>query len=135
MLIKLRKDWMMFWLSKHSTWSRTRDFEVTTRQWGLSQTFSLVPGEDDDDHDDVNNKRKLTYLPSVSISSSIWYKGHWMSVSREQVRDKVWYRTEERLKIRLVIFVLPKPYDLMPISAAASWPDRTTSSMSFFSTP
>jgi hypothetical protein len=79
-------EWMIYWLSNHSSWCNTRDFEVSTNQWGLDQSFSLVPGEEVEDFTD--NKHTLTYLPSVSTTSNLWYKGHWMTVHREQTQGR-----------------------------------------------
>ncbi|KAL6300904.1 P-loop containing nucleoside triphosphate hydrolase protein [Sparassis latifolia] len=81
-------NWILFWLSKHPTWSKARRIEVTTRDFDLNSDLM-----EDDDED-----RQMTYIPSLSSKYSLWYKGHYMTVSRSEVQNGTW-RTKERVEI------------------------------------
>ncbi|KAF4569632.1 hypothetical protein EYR40_008610 [Pleurotus pulmonarius] len=75
-------DWMMVWLSKQKTWNKARQYQVSTKSFGLDNLAIAIPG-DDDEHTG-NSSRKLAYLPSTSSSYSLWYKRHWITVSRQR---------------------------------------------------
>jgi mitochondrial chaperone BCS1 len=94
---------MMFWLSKHTSWTKAREVEVSTRQFGLNTSAVKVEGEDDDL---LNvSGRKLSYLPTVSNTHSLWHNGFWITVNRLQEKTGWYGRTEETLQIRLVILL------------------------------
>lgn len=104
-------DWILFWLSKHPKWSEcvksihmplfdntfleeARIIDVTTRNFGLHSPAIAVNSEDDDER----NGRKLCYLPSFSRTYSLWYKHHYLSVTRTQTHDGL-YTNKEVLQI------------------------------------
>ncbi|CAL1714276.1 unnamed protein product [Somion occarium] len=89
-------NWIMFWLSKHPKWGKARTLEVSTRSFGLSSAAVTVDGEGDCD-----SNRKLSYLPSVSESYSLWHKHRYMTVIREKSQDG-FYRTVETLQIKIL---------------------------------
>ncbi|KAJ7309949.1 hypothetical protein DFH08DRAFT_974552 [Mycena albidolilacea] len=66
-------DWMMVWLSKQPSWASARDIEISTRTFGLNASAIMVPGEEDDNNLSLLDSRKLAYLPSASLSYSLWY--------------------------------------------------------------
>ncbi|KIK01466.1 hypothetical protein K443DRAFT_564872 [Laccaria amethystina LaAM-08-1] len=92
-------DWVMVWLSKQPSWSQTRNVQISTRNFNLQSNAILIEGEDEDPMAAVvKNDRKLTYLPSVSSTFSMWYKRRWVRVTRN-IRDGYYGRREESLEL------------------------------------
>ncbi|KAJ4474945.1 P-loop containing nucleoside triphosphate hydrolase protein [Lentinula aciculospora] len=85
-------DWLMHWLSKQPAWGRSREFEITTRsvgRHGLTQTTTgdLEEEEDEDDDDALihgRRKRKVAFMPSVDTTHTIYYRGHWLRITRSK---------------------------------------------------
>ncbi|KAH7910476.1 P-loop containing nucleoside triphosphate hydrolase protein [Hygrophoropsis aurantiaca] len=84
-------DWLMHWLSKQPAWGRSREFEITTRtvsRNGLTQstTGDLEEEEEVDDDDDSlvhgRRKRKISFMPSLDTTHTIYYRGHWLRITR-----------------------------------------------------
>ncbi|KAF8892220.1 P-loop containing nucleoside triphosphate hydrolase protein [Infundibulicybe gibba] len=90
-------DWMMVWLSKQPSWANVREVQVSTQTFGLNSTAVLVPGEEDA----LNGGRRIAYFPSVSTTYSLWYKGHWMNVSRMRTTG-AYHRQGETLRISIL---------------------------------
>ncbi|KAH7921236.1 P-loop containing nucleoside triphosphate hydrolase protein [Leucogyrophana mollusca] len=72
-------QWMIIWLAKHQSWRAARNVQISTASFGLSSPAVLLPGEDSES---TVNSRKLSYLPALSQSYTMWYKRHWMRVTR-----------------------------------------------------
>lgn len=90
-----------------------RIVDVTTRSFGLNSPAVSVGGEDDEDQG-----RKLCYLPSFSRTYSLWYKGHYISITRSQSNDGYYGSTRESLQIESVFTHVPRePYTHVPIAA------------------
>jgi len=71
-------DWMMFWLSKQPAWARSKDLSTTTMgSFGIG-SHELVEGEADD-----NSRRRITFMPSYGCSVSLWYRGHYIRLTRD----------------------------------------------------
>ncbi|CAL1714014.1 unnamed protein product [Somion occarium] len=99
-------DWLMHWLSKvgrlahfaiqrnvcHYTqqpaWGRSREFDITTRtvnRHGLTQSTSGDLEDDEDDESEdlaTRRKRKVAIIPSVDTTHTIYYRGHWLRITR-----------------------------------------------------
>ncbi|KAG7443986.1 P-loop containing nucleoside triphosphate hydrolase protein [Guyanagaster necrorhizus] len=82
-------DWLMHWLSKQPAWGRSREFEITTRSTGrngLTQSTTGDLDEDEDDEDDAlvhgRRKRKVAFMPSIDTTHTIYYRGHWLRITR-----------------------------------------------------
>ncbi|KAJ7089741.1 P-loop containing nucleoside triphosphate hydrolase protein [Mycena belliarum] len=82
-------DWLMHWLSKQPAWGRSREFEITTRSVGRngmndSTAGDLEEEEEDDDSSLVHGrrKRKVAFMPSVDSVHSLYYRGHWLKITR-----------------------------------------------------
>ncbi|ETW78832.1 AAA ATPase [Heterobasidion irregulare TC 32-1] len=84
-------DWLMHWLSKQPAWGRSREFEITTRTIGRngltqSTTGDLEEEEVDGDEDDElvhgRRKRKVAFMPSLDTTHTIYYRGHWLRITR-----------------------------------------------------
>ncbi|EGN97067.1 hypothetical protein SERLA73DRAFT_111855 [Serpula lacrymans var. lacrymans S7.3] len=86
-------DWLMHWLSKQPAWGRSREFEITTRTVGRSGITQTTTGdleeeddvEEDDDSDALvhgRRKRKVAFMPSLDTTHTIYYRGHWLRITR-----------------------------------------------------
>ncbi|KAF8196836.1 hypothetical protein K438DRAFT_1585915 [Mycena galopus ATCC 62051] len=85
-------DWfvsrLMHWLSKQPAWGRSREFEITTRSAGrISGLNETTAGdlEDEDDDDELvhgTRKRKVAFQPSIDTTHTIYYRGHWLRITR-----------------------------------------------------
>ncbi|KIK56980.1 hypothetical protein GYMLUDRAFT_247260 [Collybiopsis luxurians FD-317 M1] len=82
-------DWLMHWLSKQPAWGRSREFEITTRSAGrhsLTQNTTGDLEEEEDDNELVHGrrKRKVAFMPSVDTTHTIYYRGHWLRITRSK---------------------------------------------------
>ncbi|EAU90741.2 hypothetical protein CC1G_04010 [Coprinopsis cinerea okayama7 len=81
-------DWLMHWLSKQPAWGRSREFDITTRAVGRNSLAQSTAGdlEEDEDEDDGlvhgRRKRKVQFMPSVDTTHTIYYRGHWLRITR-----------------------------------------------------
>lgn len=82
-------DWIMHWLSKQPSWGRSREFDITTRTAGrmqAQQSGDVEEEEDEEDEDDQlvhgRRKRKVAFMPSVDTTHTIYYRGHWLRITR-----------------------------------------------------
>ncbi|CAE6373298.1 unnamed protein product [Rhizoctonia solani] len=104
-------DWVMHWLSKQPAWSRAREFEITTRNADSSRLGVKTPTDQefeedeefglvDDDEQLVHGrrKRKVALTPSADTTHNIYYRGHWLRITRTSSRDG----TRGELKISVV---------------------------------
>ncbi|KAF7308897.1 Mitochondrial chaperone BCS1 [Mycena kentingensis (nom. inval.)] len=93
-------DWMMLWLSKQSSFGAAREVEVSTRTFGLNTNAIVVPGEEDDLS--LLSSRKLAYLPSASLTYSMWYRRRYLTVTRVQAQTGYYGQKEETLQISIL---------------------------------
>ncbi|KAF8513009.1 P-loop containing nucleoside triphosphate hydrolase protein [Hysterangium stoloniferum] len=85
-------DWLMHWLSKHPAWGRSREFEITTRSAGRLSLNQSTTGDLEDDEDAPEDealvhgrrKRKVAFMPSLNTTHTIYYRGHWLRITRGQ---------------------------------------------------
>ncbi|KAJ6485817.1 P-loop containing nucleoside triphosphate hydrolase protein [Mycena sanguinolenta] len=83
-------DWLMHWLSKQPAWGRSREFEITTRSAGRAGLTDATAGdleeEDEDDGTLVHGrrKRKVAFQPSIDTTHTIYYRGHWLRITRSK---------------------------------------------------
>lgn len=84
-------DWLMHWLSKQPAWGRSREFEITTRtvsRSGITQSTTGDLDEEDVDDEDEDallhgrKKRKVAFIPSLDTTHTIYYRGHWLRITR-----------------------------------------------------
>ncbi|KAJ7504274.1 P-loop containing nucleoside triphosphate hydrolase protein [Mycena galericulata] len=94
-------DWMMVWLSKQPSWAKAREVEISTRTFGLNTSAIMVPGEEEDNNLSLLASRKLAYLPSASLSYSLWYHRRYMSITRVQAQTGYYGQKEETLQISI----------------------------------
>ncbi|KAF9256975.1 P-loop containing nucleoside triphosphate hydrolase protein [Marasmius fiardii PR-910] len=80
-------DWLMHWLSKQPAWGRSREFDITTRSVknGLGQSTAGDLEEEEEEDDTLVNgrrKRKVAFMPSIDTTHTIYYRGHWLRITR-----------------------------------------------------
>ncbi|THH29281.1 hypothetical protein EUX98_g4901 [Antrodiella citrinella] len=82
-------DWLMHWLSKQPAWGRSREFDITTRsvsRHGLTQSTSGdLDEEEEEETEEISTgrrKRKVAIIPSVDTTHTIYYRGHWLRITR-----------------------------------------------------
>lgn len=83
-------DWLMHWLSKQPAWGRSREFEITTRTVGRNGLTQSTTGdlEEEDEEEDEDalvhgrRKRKVAFMPSIDTTHTIYYRGHWLRITR-----------------------------------------------------
>jgi chaperone BCS1 len=81
--------WVMMWLSKQPAWTQAKELSISTRSFGVGAAAVTVEGEEDD-----NAQRKIRFFPSFGCSASLWYKGHYLHLTRHQVQDGPFYIKE-----------------------------------------
>ena len=86
----------MVWLSKQSAWTQAKGLSISSRTFGTGVRAVLVEGEADSD-----TKPTIRFLPSYDCLASLWYRGHYVRLSRSQIPDG--YYVKEVLTIKLVI--------------------------------
>jgi len=98
-------DWIMHWLSKQTAWSRSREFDITTLQMTRGNMSDTTAGDLDDQDEDGElshgkKQKKVTFLPTYDTTHTIYYKGHWLRITRCQ-RTTDWGKCQE-IKISVV---------------------------------
>ncbi|KAI1786997.1 P-loop containing nucleoside triphosphate hydrolase protein [Ganoderma leucocontextum] len=104
-------DWLMHWLSKQPAWGRSREFDITTRsvsRHGLSQKTTGDIDDEQEEEDDESSefaqgggrRRKVAIVPSMDTTHTIYYRGHWLRITRtKRFQD---YGSCAELKISVV---------------------------------
>ncbi|OBZ73585.1 putative mitochondrial chaperone BCS1-B [Grifola frondosa] len=90
-------NWMLFWLSKHPSFSRARSVQVSTRTFGLNAPTLPIAGQEDE----KDGSRRMSFLPSMATTYGIWYKRRYVTITRDQVNDGAYY-TKETLSISIM---------------------------------
>lgn len=91
----------MVWLSKQPSWAKARNVEITTHSYGVNASAIELIGPNMPGLDDDNNvSRKLTYLPSLSTTYTLWYKRRYMTITRTEKEQTAWGRGSKTLHIR-----------------------------------
>ncbi|KAG6833139.1 hypothetical protein H0H87_010853 [Tephrocybe sp. NHM501043] len=60
---------------------KTRDMQITTRVSGGNSPAVVLEGEEDNSVF-LKSSRKISYLPTASLTYSLWYKRRWMTITR-----------------------------------------------------
>ncbi|KAH9918672.1 P-loop containing nucleoside triphosphate hydrolase protein [Fomitopsis serialis] len=84
--------WMLYWLSRNPIWNEARTIAVSTRSFGLDA---------DEDEDSSSSLGQVSYLPSLESTYNIWYRGHYVTVSREERSENQW-SSKETLRIQIL---------------------------------
>jgi chaperone BCS1 len=99
-------DWLMHWLAKQPAWGRSREFEITTRSVnrnGITQSTTGDLDEEEEEDDSLvhgRKKRKVAFMPSLDTTHTIYYRGHWLRITRTKRYDD--YHHGCSLKISVV---------------------------------
>lgn len=81
------------------TIEKSRDVQISTQTYGAKSSSITLDGEDNYSSQ-FKSYRKLSYLPSLSVTYSLWYKGCYMNIIRTQQETR-WYGDKENtLQIR-----------------------------------
>ncbi|KAH9034637.1 P-loop containing nucleoside triphosphate hydrolase protein [Lactarius pseudohatsudake] len=86
-------DWQVrsITLTRQPAWGRSREFEITTRSVGRNQLNQSTTGdldeeemdeEDENELDHGRRKRKVAFMPSPDTNHTIYYRGHWLKITR-----------------------------------------------------
>ncbi|KAI0072292.1 P-loop containing nucleoside triphosphate hydrolase protein [Panus rudis PR-1116 ss-1] len=86
-------EWIMHWLSLQTKWNAARTVDVRIKPPGSARRRGLTEVQETDSN-------KLRYIPSVSESYSLWYKGYYMVLTRER-NDVGFHHFEEGLKLSI----------------------------------
>lgn len=71
-------DWMMMWLSKRPEWTSARELSISTHSFGVGALATLIEGEAED-----HSQNKIRFLPSHGRLTSLWYRSHYIRLSRD----------------------------------------------------
>ncbi|KAG9313108.1 P-loop containing nucleoside triphosphate hydrolase protein [Chiua virens] len=89
-------QWIMLWLSKQPSWKGARNVQVST------SNFDLHAVQMDSSEDTSAHSRNVTYLPAVSESYTLWYRYHWMRVTRSIESHRGGWSTRETLTLSIM---------------------------------
>lgn len=92
-------SWMMFWLSSLPQWRRFRDFSVSTNDFDLGGD-AVTLYENEEEYQQQRRKRSVRYLPSYTTSYGMWYKGRYVTVSRNKEESR-WSMDKSTLTITI----------------------------------
>ncbi|KAF8448907.1 P-loop containing nucleoside triphosphate hydrolase protein [Boletus edulis BED1] len=90
-------QWIMHWLSEQPSWKGARNVQISTSNFDLLHGVEIDSGEDSSTH-----SRKVTYLPAVSESYTLWYKYRWMGVTRAVQSSQGGWSTRETLTLSVM---------------------------------
>jgi mitochondrial chaperone BCS1 len=81
---------------------KARIIDISTRSFGLTSPAIAIYGEDPDDNIEG---RTLSYLPSFARTYTLWFKGHYVRVTRSQAQEG-FYSHKEVLQLEYVRHVV-----------------------------
>ncbi|TCD69128.1 hypothetical protein EIP91_008604 [Steccherinum ochraceum] len=87
-------NWILHWFSSRPQWRNARTVDVSTRPFGL------IPGIRNITEDDKGEKP--WYLPSLSETYTVWYKGHYVRLTRRRQDEGVWGGHREILQLSIL---------------------------------
>ncbi|OSD04832.1 P-loop containing nucleoside triphosphate hydrolase protein [Trametes coccinea BRFM310] len=90
-------DWLMFWLSKHSIFRTARTLDVSTRSFGKNTAMAGEQSSEDD-----TDGRKISFLPSLSTTYTLWYRYRYVSITRDEVVDGPWNGRRQTLQVQIL---------------------------------
>jgi len=93
-------SWILYWLSQHASWQNARTAEATTRNYGLKPSLHWrqhIRGGNEKSDEDL----AVSYIPSLDKSHSMWYRYHYIRVSRKRSSEMAVGRPSETLELRI----------------------------------
>ncbi|KAF9021321.1 P-loop containing nucleoside triphosphate hydrolase protein [Hymenopellis radicata] len=100
-------EWMMGWLSKQPSWAEARNVAITTHSYGVNTNGNW---QQDPLEGTYISSRKLTYLPSLSTTYSLWYKRRYMTITRTEREGTAWGRCSKTRHISILARQARKAY-------------------------
>ncbi|KAG8913711.1 hypothetical protein FRC00_001765 [Tulasnella sp. 408] len=99
-------DWLMVFLSKKSSWKKANELQVSTKNWSSSNRYQN-DDEDivimDDPSSDLPMKgRTLSFLPSFGNTTTMFYKGRLLRVTRDRTQAAVGTEYTESLTLSIL---------------------------------
>ncbi|KAG9047449.1 hypothetical protein FS837_002212 [Tulasnella sp. UAMH 9824] len=99
-------DWLMVFLSKKSSWKKANELQVSTKNWSSSNRYQN-DDEDivimDDPSGDLPMKgRTLSFLPSFGNTTTMFYKGRLLRVTRDRSQAAVGTEYVESLTLSIL---------------------------------
>ena len=92
-------DWLMFWLSRKKIFQKARNIEVCTVYVGVDG----VRMDDLEDSEEVASMDQVAFVPSLSRTYSLWYRGRYMTITRSRISEaNMWKGPLDMVKIRYV---------------------------------
>ncbi|RPD59014.1 P-loop containing nucleoside triphosphate hydrolase protein [Lentinus tigrinus ALCF2SS1-7] len=90
-------EWLMYWMSQKKVFQSARNIEVSTHFFGLENLGTDDLGENDDDD------MAVAFMPSLKRTYSTWYKGRYMTVTRERSNESPYkFQAVEYIEIRML---------------------------------
>ena len=94
----------MYWLSQKKVFQKARNIEVSSLYFGTKG----VSMDELEESEEVRMKDRVAFLPSLSQTYSLWYRGRYMTVTRSRISEgTMWRGPTDMLKIRCV-YILPQ---------------------------
>ncbi|KAH9893419.1 P-loop containing nucleoside triphosphate hydrolase protein [Cubamyces lactineus] len=90
-------EWISYWLAQRKVFSSARNIEVTSWCYGLDTT--TIEGLGDGG---MGEDGKVSFIPSRDKTYSLWYKGRYMTVTRERQNEGGYARPTQVLIVRLL---------------------------------
>ncbi|KAG6852448.1 hypothetical protein C0991_011883 [Blastosporella zonata] len=107
-------EWILVWLSKQPSWSKTRDMQITTSSSGGNSSAVVLEGEEDYSRSMFSkSSRKISYLPSTSLTYSLWFKRRWMTIRRMQQQSSPMYGYFGEKENTLHISILTRDHNIL----------------------
>lgn len=72
-----------------------RTLDVSTRSFGRN-SGEIESGNESEESDG----RKISFLPSLLTTYTLWYKFHYVTITRDQVTDGPWNSPRQTLQVR-----------------------------------
>jgi chaperone BCS1 len=89
----------------------------------------MVEGEPEDGEDVANGNRPISYLPTMDSSHVMWYKRHWMRVTRSTKEGGYYGRREDVLDIWYVQFFDTVCQWVLRLCSILTWDHRLLNSL------
>ncbi|KAG8950019.1 hypothetical protein FRC04_008098 [Tulasnella sp. 424] len=99
-------DWLMVFLSKKSSWKKANELQVSTRNWSSSNRYQNDDQDivimDDPQGDLPMKGRTLSFLPSFGNTTTMFYKGRLLRVTRDRTQAAVGTEYVESLTLSIL---------------------------------
>ncbi|KAG6837401.1 hypothetical protein H0H93_010019 [Arthromyces matolae] len=89
--------------SNDASYRKTRDMQITTFTSGGNSPAVVLEGEEEYSTSSYyKSSRKISYLPSTSMTYSLWYKRRWITIQRMQQSNGPYGDKENTLHISIL---------------------------------